>query len=277
MIDFHLIFLESTLGSPTWRIKTNASQMAKWSNFVVNDCRTKQRADITDTMQSGRWLTINRWLTISQSGSGTNNTRRRTAGQKSRKPICTLWHWKPPLTFWATLAHLFPLAAQCVSTIQDSQSLGPSACWWLPTSWCLPSCYLTHPWKTRLPDSWEAHCSQWWWPQTHRPTQDSWKPIVMIPIYVITWPCDHIIPNMSSLDGRGVSSLASPLSGPKRDQRTATDLSRRPTIKDNQKLVFKSVFCFWGELRGCSSNHLLELFLKFNGKDHLSMDIGHIP
>ena len=48
--------------------------------------------------------------------------------------------------------------------------------------------------KTRLPDSWEAHCSQWWWPQTHRPTQDSWKPIVMIPIYVIIrWKMDVII------------------------------------------------------------------------------------
>ena len=251
------------------RIKTNASQMAKWSNSGVNDCQrwnSGQSNGLTSRTQckvGADWRSIVDWPSVKVAAAPT--MRRRTAGQKSRKPICTLWHWKPPLTFWATLAHLFPLAAQCVSTIQDSQSLGPSACWWLPTSWCLPSCYLTHPWKTRLPDSWEAHCSQWWWPQTHRLTQDSWKPIVMIPIYVIIrWKMDVII---------SFSVVWT-------QERSANSDWFESSADNQRQSKTRFQICFLlleGIKRMLTQSSLLELFLKFNGKDHLSMDIGHIP
>ena len=116
MIDFHLIFLESTLGSPTWRHRESRPMQAQWQNdptllsTIVNDETADKATKLprTQCKVGADWRSIVDWPSVKVAAAPT--MRRRTAGQKSRKPICTLWHWKPPLTFWANLTHLFPLS-----------------------------------------------------------------------------------------------------------------------------------------------------------------------
>ena len=216
MIDFHLIFLESTLGSPTCRHIESRPMQAQWQNdptlvsTIVND-ETADKATGWHHGHNAKWALIDDQSLIDHQSKWQRHQQYEAPDSRTEVKKTNLYSvaLKASSDILSDFNTSFPpCSTKCVHNsgfpVTGTQCL-------LMTPHFLMFAFLLFDPPLEKPDSLTVG-----------------KPIAVsggghrhigrpkIPGNPLSW-----FPYMSSLDGRWMSSLASPLSGPKRDQRTA--------------------------------------------------------